>query len=219
MKKGQMMELIQRLIHDAAVEQLKKKPVKRVSPHEPPDMSDDELDLVLFHGGMAHLNESFDETAKINASDITAFEQEMNDMVANIPNAVLTFDPQDNGYSIMLKNGGQTIDVVASGTIAFGNEGEMKWMFAIPNGFRVNTDGLEITQANRDLFANMANYYDSWQKDWRMKLRAPDGGASLETDKEQAPDSFRAQGAPAQGGAQPAPGGDGGQGGAPPMGI
>lgn len=204
-----MMELIQRLIHDAAVDQLKKKPAKWVSPHEPPDMSDDELDLMLFHGGMAHLNENFDETAKINASDISAFEQQMYTMVADIPNAVLRFDPQDNGYSIMLKNGGQSIDVVASGTISFGNEGEMKWMFAIPNGFRINTDGLQITQANRDLFANMANYYDSWQKDWRQKLLNP-SGASMEDEKGQGPDSFKSQGAPAQGGSQPAPGGEGG---------
>lgn len=204
MRKGQMMEFIQRLIHDAAIEQLRKK--KTVSPHEAPDMSDEELDKILFHGGMDKISESFDNTPKIKSSDITTFEQEMNNMLVNIPNAVLAFDQQKNGYSIMLKNEGQTIGAVASGKITFGNEGSMTWMFSIPNGFRMETDGLQITQANRDLFSDMANYYDSWQKSWRQKLNAPDGGQGMEAQKTENDPSFRSPaGAPAQsmGPAQP----------------
>ena len=214
MKKGHMMELIQRLIHDAAVEQLKKK--KARSPHDPPDMSDDELDKILFYGGMERLSESFDKVPKISSSDITGFEQEMSNIVSNIPNAVLSFDRQPNGYSILLKNGGQQVNVVASGKITFGNEGTMTWMFSIPNGMRISTNGLEITQSNRDMVSDMANYYNTWQKDWRQKLIAPDGGAS---EQEPSADAFKAPaGAPAQVGAPPATSSDASQG-ASPAGI
>ena len=195
MKKGHMMELIQRLIHDAAVEQLRKK--RKASPHDPPKMTEDELDKIIFDGNMdtdvrsMRMSESFDSLAKISPSDITEFERQMNDMVATVPNAILSFDKQKNGYSIMLKNG-QPISVVASGKVTFGSEGELIWMFSIPNGFRVQTEDLEVTQVNRDLVSNMSNYYDVWQKDWRQKLlspaseegQAPDGG----------PDKFRGNG-------------------------
>lgn len=175
MRKGDMMELIQRLIHDEAIVQLKKK--RNASPHDPPSMSDDELDLILFHGGMEPMNESFENTAKIGTSDITEFENQMHDMLSNIPNAILTFDKQANGRSILLKNGNGSVDVMASGKIEFGNEGRMTWMFSIPNGFRISTDdGIQITQENRDVFSDMFNYYSTWQKDWRQKLLAPDGG-------------------------------------------
>lgn len=178
MRKGHMMELIQRLIHDEAIEQLKMK--KAASPHDAPDMSDDELDLMLFHGGMEPMNESFDGTAKIGTSDITEFENQMHAIISNVPNAILSFDKQPNGHSILLKNGGQSVDVVASGKIAFGNEGNITWMFSIPNGLRLSTEGLQITQENRDIVTNMFDYYNTWQKDWRQKLLAPDQGASSE---------------------------------------
>ncbi len=195
MNKGQLMELIQRFIREAAVEQLKKR--NRVSPLAPPDMSDDELDIVFFHGNMRdNLKESFDSAAKINASDITEFEQQMSETVANIPNAVLSFDKQRNGYSIMLKNEG-TISVVASGKITFGSEGEMTWMFSIPNGFRIQTEQLQITNSNRDLISEMANYYNTWQKDWRQKLIAPDQGEGDQEGDEMA-DMKTPPGAPGQ---------------------
>lgn len=183
MRKSDMMELIQKLIHDAAVEQLRKR--KKVSPHEAPEMTVDELDKILFDGnmdrdgsrkfGIRENDSKFDNVAKINSSDITDFENKMNDIVANSPNAVLSFERQNNGYSIMLKNG-NPISVVANGKIIFGNQGEMTWMFSIPNGFRVQTDGLQIDQSNKDIITNLANYYDTWQKDWRQRMLSPNGG-------------------------------------------
>lgn len=183
MRKGHMMELIQKLIHDAAVEQLRRR--KKVSPHEAPEMSADELDRILFDGNMERdgsrpfgIREShgrFDQMAKINSSDITDFETKMNEIVAESPNAVLSFEQQPNGYSIMLKNG-DPISVVANGKIVFGNQGEMTWMFSIPNGFRMQTEGLQIDQSNKDIITNLANYYDTWQKDWRQKMLSPTGG-------------------------------------------
>lgn len=221
-----MMELIQKLIHDAAVEQLRKK--RKVSPHEAPSLSDEEMDHILFNGNMDGqtsrpfgMRESFDDTAKIGTSDITQFEQQMNDMMANVPNAVLTFDQQKNGQIIMLKNEG-AISVVSSGKIAFGTEGEVTWMFSIPNGFRIQTEGLEVTQSNKDTITNLANYYDTWQRDWRQKLLAPDGGkgqeqdggdqGSMNTPPAGAP-TMDANGAMGQGQSSEAPQG----GGAPPM--
>ncbi len=184
MRKGQMIELIQKLIHDEAVGQLKKK--RAASPHDPPDLSDEELDGILFHGGMPTLKEDFDRVAKINQSDITAFEQKMNEIVSGSQNAVLNFDQQKNGHSILLKNE-NGVSVVASGNISLGGDGEIRWMFSIPNGFRVETSGLKVTPMNRDLIADMANYYDSWQKDWRAKLLAPDGGESMQAANGQGP--------------------------------
>jgi len=191
MKKGQMMELIQKLIHDAAVEQLRKR--KKVSPHEAPEMTIDELDKILFDGNMERDNsrrfgiregdEKFENIAKINSSDITDFQNKMNEIVANSPNAVLSFDQQPNGYVIMLKNG-DPINVVANGKIVFGNQGEMTWMFSIPNGFRVQTEGLQIDQSNKDIITNLANYYDTWQKDWRQKMLSPNGGDQEEEGKQ-----------------------------------
>ncbi len=198
------MELIQKLIHDAAVEQLRKR--KAVSPHEAPEFSEGEFDKILFHGNMDRtephpfgIRESFEQEAKINSSDITEFEQQMNDIVANSPNAVLSFEKQKNGYSIMLKNEG-AISVIANGKIQFGTEGEMTWLFSIPNGFRIETNGLMITQGNKDIITNLANYYDTWQKDWRQKLLAPDGGKGNE-EVQGGPDDFKAPpGAPTMGG-------------------
>lgn len=180
------MELIQKLIHDEAVQQLRKK--KAVSPHDPPDMEDGELDHILFYGGIDQLRESFDKTARINVSDITQFEQQMSEIVSDIPNAVLKFDKQKNGYSIMLKNEGETT-AVASGSITLGNEGSVMWMFSLMNGFRFTTEGLNVTQSNRDLIANIFDYYNTWQKDWRQKLIAPDGGASMEADQQVPPET------------------------------
>lgn len=171
MTKGHMMKLIQELIHDEALSQLKKK--RAASPHDPPQMNDDELDIVLFHGGMNPISESFDNTAKIGTSDISEFENQMHEMLSNIPNAVLTFDKQPNGYSILLKNGNGAVDVMSSGKITFGNEGEMTWMFSIPNGLKISTKDIKITQENRDIFSDMFNYYNTWQKTWRQKLLAP----------------------------------------------
>lgn len=200
MRKGQMMELIQRLIHDEAIGQLKKK--RSASPHDPPSMSDDELDLILFHGGMEPVNESFDNTPKIGTSDITEFENQMHEMLSNVPNAILTFDNQANGHSILLKNGNGSVDVMASGKIEFGNEGQMTWMFSIPNGLRISTTGIQITQENRDVFSDMFNYYNVWQKDWRQKLLAPNGGESdLDTGVD--PDAMQQGAAPPAGGEQP----------------
>lgn len=193
MKKGHMMELIQRLIHDEAVQQLKKK--RAASPHDPPDMSDEDLDNILFYGGM---NESFDSTAAIGTSDVKEFENQMHDVVKNIPNAILSFDKQPNGHSILLKNGGNAVNVVASGKIAFGSEGDITWMFSIPNGLRLSTEDLQITQSNRDLIADLSNYYTTWQQDWRQKLLAPDGGEDAEMEM----DPAMAQPGPA-GGAAP----------------
>lgn len=194
MRKSDMMELIQKLIHDTAVEQLRKR--KKVSPHEAPEMTVDELDKILFDGNMERdsarrfgirENEAkFDNIPKINSSDITDFENKMNEIVANSPNAVLSFEQQANGYSIMLKNG-DPISVVANGKIVFGNEGEITWMFSIPNGFRIHTEGLQIDQSNKDIITNLANYYDTWQKDWREKMISPDGGK-----KEEAPENAAA---------------------------
>lgn len=187
MRKSDMMELIQKLIHDTAVEQLRKR--KKVSPHEAPEMTVDELDKILFDGnmdrdgsrrfGIRENDAKFDNVAKINSSDITDFENKMNDIVANSPNAVLSFERQKNGYSIMLKNG-DPISVIANGKIVFGNQGEMTWMFSIPNGFRIQTEGLQIDQSNKDIITSLANYYDTWQKDWRQRMLSPDGGDSQE---------------------------------------
>lgn len=209
-----MMTLIQKLIHDAAVEKLRKR--KTVSPHEAPEMSMEELDRVLFDGNMERgearpfgIRESFDQVAKINTSDITEFERQMNEIVANSPNAILSFAQQKNGYPIMLKNEG-AVSVVANGKIVFGNQGEMTWMFSIPNGFRIQTDDLQVDQSNKDIITNLANYYDTWQKDWRQKLLSPDGGQ--DSDEEQVGNDFRSTpGAPTMGTEPPAPqGGEGG---------
>lgn len=186
MRKGEMIELIQRLIKDEAVAQLKKR--RKASPHDPPQMSDDELDSILFHGGMPVINEDFDRTAKINQSDITAFEQKMHEIVSNTQNAVLSFDQQPNGHSILLKKS-NGIMVMASGNIKFGSEGELRWLFSIPNGFTIGTAKLKINPTNKTLISDLADYYDSWQKDWRAKLLAPDQGASLEDGQTQAPPS------------------------------
>lgn len=194
-----MMELIQRFIHDEALAQLRKK--RSASPHDPPSMTDDELDLILFHGGVEPMNESFDGTAKIVTSDITEFENQMHEILANIPNAILTFDEQQNGHSILLKNGNGSVDVMASGKIEFGNEGKMTWMFSIPNGLRISSTMLQITQENRDVFSDMFNYYTTWQKDWRQKLLAPNQGEDTETAMDA--ESMQQGAVPPAGGEQP----------------
>lgn len=176
MRKSELISLIKDAIRDRAVSKLSGNgaPKKKEEPFD-----ENHFDSLLFNGGYAEgirrhfgIHES-QERVKVQLSDIKGFESEMQNLISPIPNATLTFDKQKNGYSMMIKNMSGSLGVFTSGSIIFGNEGQIKWFFSIPNGVRFETDGLEITQDNKFLFEELYNYYVTWQKDWRLKLQDP----------------------------------------------
>lgn len=187
MKKKDLLELIRGQVRNAAVTHLQGR--KNGTPIKEDPFNETEFDTILFNGNYADggikrhfgIHEStFESTPKIQTNDIKEFEIQFQNIISNTPNANLVFDKQKNNYSIMLKKQPSGISVYASGKILCGNEGEIRWFFSIPNGLRIETGGLEINQDNKNLFADMADYYDIWQKEWRLKLSSPDGGASTE---------------------------------------
>lgn len=176
MRKSELISIIKDTIRDKAVAKLSGKgaPKKQEEPFD-----ENHFDSLLFNGGYADgirrhfgIHES-KERIKVQLSDIKDFESEMQNLISPIPNATLQFDKQENGYSMMIKNISGSIGVFASGNIIFGNEGKIKWFFSIPNGVRLETDGLEITQDNKFMIEELYNYYVTWQKDWRLKLQDP----------------------------------------------
>lgn len=155
-----------------------------------------DLDNIIFNGGykdkpiskVIGLNESEEQSPMISSFDINDFENEMNGIVNKYPNTTILFEPQGNQKkSIVFKKTPSGFMAMASGYINIGNSGKLRWIFSIPNGMRIETDGLEITEENRDIITDLYNYYRTWEQDWRKKLSSKepseDDGESMEGEE------------------------------------
>lgn len=179
-----LQEFIRREIWQAASQQLKREreaAQAKPRPDASPDWTnkDREFDNLLFNGGYEDrgfhktigLSESVNEIPPISSQEVSDFEKKFGDILSKYTNATTSFDEQGKQRkSMQFKKTDKGIAVQASGYIQVGNEGTIRWMFSIPNGFRIETEGLEVTQSNRDLIADLYNFYNEWQKEWRQKL-------------------------------------------------
>lgn len=174
-------EFIRQEIWSAAAAELKRQKEAKANaprPDAPPQLDDREFDNLLFNGGYEDfgfhktvgLNES-KNPPNISSAEIQEFEKQFADILSNYPNTTVSFDQIGKAKkSMMFKQGNKGVAVTASGYVQAGNSGTVRWMFSIPNGFRIETEGLEITQENRDIITDIYNFYNEWQQSWRQKL-------------------------------------------------
>jgi hypothetical protein len=229
MNKNELKDLIKREVWSAAAAKLKQEKAaasNKPQANLPPKLDDREFENILFNGG--YEDEGFNKIyglaegaiPQIDTQEIHEFEKKFAEVLTKYPNVTVTFDEQGaQRKSMTFKPNPKGIAVTASGYLQLGNEGNVRWMFSIPNGCRLETEGVELTQENKDLFPEIYNFYNEWQQEWRQKL----------TGNEEAPEEFGDDMMPGQEqpgmvpGLNSAPGGDpsgaGGEAGAAPAGI
>lgn len=196
MNNKQLEELIRKEVWSAAAAELKRQKEAAASAPRPdaaPKMNDREFNNLLFNGGYEDMG--FHKTVGLNenqtpptisSGEIQEFERKFADILSKYPNTTVSFDQQGRAKkSMMFKQGDKGIAVTASGYVQAGNEGTLRWMFSIPNGCRIETEGFELTQENRDMLADLYNFYNEWQQEWRQKLT----GNQTSKDEEGGPEA------------------------------
>lgn len=151
---------------------------KKQSRYAAPQLSQEELERVVFNGNSFEgiqkkfsLREAHDTLPQITTAEIKEFEDAMENVVANIPNATINFDVQSNGHYMEIKMTPQGGEALASGDIAIANNGSIKWIFSLQDGFKfMAEEPMMVDQDNKDMIAQLQDYYAAWQKDWREKL-------------------------------------------------
>lgn len=190
----ELMELIRKELHEVVYETLREKSQEqkddeRNRTFKPKGLSEEELEYALFHGGnkpeeknnsriiTTTIKEGYDNGfPKINASDITGFEDGLEEMMKEVDGASVVFDKQSNGYSLTVGISPQDgIEAAASGNIDMGAQGKVEWAYSLKNGLTINTKDLAIDSGNKRVIEKLYNHYDSWQKDWREKLTVEPG--------------------------------------------
>lgn len=180
MNQEDLKELIKREVWSAAAAKLKtdrEAAANKPQADLPPKLDDREFENILFNGGYEDtgFNKIYglSENAipQIDSSEIQDFEKKFAEVLTKYPNTTVTFDEQGSQRkSMTFKPNPKGIAVTASGYIQLGNEGNIRWMFSIPNGCRIETEGVELTQENKELFPEIYNFYNEWQQEWRKKL-------------------------------------------------
>lgn len=195
MTKNELVEMIRQEVRALAYETLRNKSKeskeKENKIFKPKGLTEDELEIVLFHGGRepeekditkilpVTIKESYDNgLPKIQASEVSAFEDSLEQMMQEVDGASVTFDKQSNGYSLKMWIGPNGIEAGASGKIQMGNKGLINWAYSLQNGLTVSTEDLSIDKGNRFVFEKLYNNYNSWQKEWREKLTIQPGKES-----------------------------------------
>ena len=180
MNQEELRDLIKREVWSAAAAKLKQEKAAQANKPRtdlPPKLDDREFENILFNGGYEdmgfHKVYGLSESTipQIDSSEIQDFERKFAEILTKYPNTTVSFDEQGKQKkSMVFKPNPKGIAVTASGYIQLGNEGNMRWMFSIPNGCRIETEGVEITQENKELFSEIYNFYNEWQQEWRKKL-------------------------------------------------
>jgi len=159
MNKEDLKDLIRKEVWSAAASKLKQEKAAAANKPQadlPPKMDDREFENILFNGG--YEDTGFNKIyglaegaiPQIDAGEINEFERKFAETLSKYPNTTVTFDEQGkNRKSMSFTQNPKGIAVTASGYIQIGNEGNMRWMFSIPNGLRIETEGVELTQENK----------------------------------------------------------------------
>jgi len=176
MKKQELQNKIKERIFSTVSNIMQEK--KKQDRFSAPTMTQEELDRVIFNGNSFEgiqkkfsLREAVDTLPQITSSEIQEFETAMENLVTQIPNASITFDTQGNGYYMDIKMTTQGAEALASGNIHMSNNGSLKWIFSLQDGFKfMSEEPLSVDQDNKNMITQLQDYYAAWQKDWREKL-------------------------------------------------
>lgn len=186
MTRNELTEMIRQEIRSLAFEELrnkaKEKQAEKNKIFKPKGLSEEEVELSLFHGGTkpeekninrilpVTIREAYDGLPQIQSSEITEFEDSFEQMLKEIDGASVVFDKQSNGHSLKMWIGPNGIEAGASGSIEMGNNGEINWAYSLKNGLTVSTKDLTVDKGNRGVLEKLYFNYNTWQKDWREKL-------------------------------------------------
>jgi hypothetical protein len=204
MTKNELVEMIRQEVRALAYETLRNKSKvekeRENKTFKPKGLTEDELEVVLFHGGRepeekdiskilpVTIKESYDNgLPKIQSSEVTAFEDSLEKMMQEVDGASVVFDKQSNGYSLKMWIGPNGIEAGASGKIQMGNKGTINWAYSLQNGLTVSTEDLSVDKGNRIVLEKLFNNYNSWQKEWREKLTIQPGKDNPEEATPMAP--------------------------------
>jgi hypothetical protein len=183
-----LQQLIKKTIQSVAFDNLKELKQKTALSSTNGDLkssglSDDDIDVTLFHGGHApketkkkspiRIQENTSNVLKITTSEIKQFENSFQQILKDIPGASVVFDKQNNGYSIVAVKRPDGVEAKASGTINLGENGKIVWSYSLLNGFKLNAQNIKLADNNKLMFEAMANHYNDWQKKWREMLNLP----------------------------------------------
>lgn len=213
MNRNELIEMIRQEVRALAYDTLRNKSKEEKSNEnknlKPKGLTEDELEVILFHGGSKpeekdiskilpiSIKESYESgLPKIQSSEVTAFEDSLEKMMQEVDGASVVFDKQSNGYSLKMWIGKNGIEAGASGKIQMGNKGVINWAYSLQNGLTISTENLSVDKGNRIVLEKLFNNYNSWQKEWREKLTIQPG---QEAPEETAPEP--AAPAPEMGGA------------------
>lgn len=187
MTRNELTEMIRQEIRSLAFEELREKAnqknIEKNKQVKPQGLSEEELELALFHGGNKDnekestkimpitIRENYNSgIPQIQSSEVTNFEDSFEQMLTEIDGASVIFDTQSNGYSLKMSIGPEGIEAGASGSIEMGNNGKITWLYSLKNGLIISTEDLKIDKGNRNIIDKLYSNYDAWQKDWREKL-------------------------------------------------
>lgn len=138
-----------------------------------------DFDTALFHGGDKTRSEEkhspitikeADEKIAIKSYEVDEFEKSFATFMSRIPNATYDLLKQTNGYTVIAYKTAGGIEVKSGGIISFGDMGKINFTYSLIDGLRVNAQNFQVTQENKVVLEALYNNYDSWQKNWRLKL-------------------------------------------------
>jgi len=192
MTRNELTEMIRQEIRSLAFEELRNKSKEKNSEKnrifKPKGLSEEELELALFHGGgkpeekditkilPVTIREGYDNgIPQIQSSEVTEFEDSFEEMLREVDGASVVFDKQSNGYSLKMWISKEGIEAGASGSIEMGSNGKINWAYSLKNGLIISTENLKVDKGNRNVLEKLYNNYNTWQKDWRDKLTISPG--------------------------------------------
>jgi len=185
MNKKDLIEMIRQEVKNLAYETLRNSSKKEKEDFykKPKSLTEEELEIILFHGGgkpeekniskilPITIKESYEGgIPKIQSSEVLEFEDSFEKMLSEVEGASVIFDKQSNGYSLKMWVDNSGIEAGASGIVSMGSNGSITWSYSLKNGLNIKVDNLKIDKGNRVVFDKIYNHYNSWQKDWREKL-------------------------------------------------
>jgi hypothetical protein len=207
MTKSELTEMIREAIRELAFESLRSNSKKREEKKafKPKGLTEDELEYAVFYGGqkpnkdgslqsIITIKESYSGgIPKINSSDITKFEDDLEKSISIVDGASIVFDKQSNGYSMKAWVDSKGINAGASGRVEMGNKGTINWAYSLQNGLTISTEKLVVEKGNKLVIEKLFGNYDSWQKDWREKLTInssePESGENIESEVPPSPEA------------------------------
>lgn len=182
MKKSELEQIIKSKIKQEVVHTMKhlsSKSKPEAATEVMPQEEALDFDSTLFHGGEKPKGEEkynpitikeADEKLAIKSYEVDEFEKSFATFISRIPNATYDLLKQTNGYTVIAYKTVGGVEVKSGGIISFGDMGKINFTYSLIDGLRVNAQNFQVTQGNKVVLEALYNNYDSWQKNWRLKL-------------------------------------------------